>query len=85
VLIVAPDQSNAEHLRGEVEVVLRSRTIETRYRRIDPRDETSLQQAMEAERGGILVVGGRSTSRRLETLESLAREIGTPLLFLDGR
>jgi nucleotide-binding universal stress UspA family protein len=78
VLLTAADQ------KGEVESILQGRAIEVRYRQIDPSDEMSLRRVMEAEAGGIFVLGGRRTLSRLPALESLVRQEDIAFLLVDG-
>jgi hypothetical protein len=85
VLIAEADQKAAEDMRRELEATLQERKIQVRYRQMDPRDETSLRRAMEAEQGGILVLAGQETIGKLGTLESLLRENDMPVLLLEDR
>jgi nucleotide-binding universal stress UspA family protein len=85
VLLAAANRQRASMMQDEVNALLEGKGIAVRYREIDPQDEMSLFRALKAEKPGILVLGGRESLRKSQSIEVLLREIEMPLLLLgDG-
>ena len=82
VLIPAADRHSTKRLRSQVDLLLQASGPTVRYRQIDPNDKWSLLRALKEEPSGILVLGSRESVRKVQTLESLLREIEIPLLLL---
>jgi len=82
VLIGAADDAHAKRLERAALAALAARKLDIRFRRVDPADQTGLRWAMDSERGGILVLGGRGSTHGLAALEALA-EGRIPLLLVD--
>jgi nucleotide-binding universal stress UspA family protein len=85
VLVAAAGREDAALVRRQAEELLQGRTMDVRYRQLDPDDAASVRRALAEERGGILVLGTRDGSPRIELLESVALNGEIPLLLLDGR
>ena len=82
VLLAATDRQSAKRLRSQVDRLLQTSGLAVRYRPIDPNDKLSLLRALKEEPSDILVLGSRESVRKVQTLESLLREIEMPLLLL---
>jgi len=82
VLIAATDRQSAKRLRSQVDSLLQASGTQVRYRQFDPNDKLSLLRALREEPSEILVLGSRESVRKVQTLESLLREIEMPLLLL---
>ena len=84
VLLAAAKHERFSALRDEVTSLLKDKGIEVRYREVDPQDEMSLFHALKSEQPGSLVLGGRELLKKLRAMGPMQREIGMPLLLLDG-
>ena len=82
VLLDAANRDEAVMMQDEIEILTRRTTQNLRYRQIDPDDETSLPRALEAERPGVFVLGGREFLKKLPPLDVLLRETDMSLLLL---
>jgi nucleotide-binding universal stress UspA family protein len=82
VLLDSASPDEAAKLRGEIDGLTQRADHNLRYRKIDPYDQTSLLRAVEAEKTGVLVLGGREFLKKLPPLEVLLREADVSLLLL---
>jgi nucleotide-binding universal stress UspA family protein len=82
VLLDAANQDEAALLQDEIDTLARRATHNLRYRQIDPDDKTSLLRALEAERIGVFVLGGREFLKKLPPLDALLHQTEMSLLLL---
>ncbi len=82
VLLDAANRDDAILLQDEIDTLTRGTAKKFRYRQIDPHDKASLLRALEAERTGVLVLGGREFLKKLPPLDVLLRETDMSLLLL---
>ncbi len=81
VLLDAANRDEAIKLQDEINTVTQRNTHNLRYLQIDPDDKTSLLRALEAERTGVFVLGGREFLKKLPPLDVLLRETAMSLLL----
>jgi nucleotide-binding universal stress UspA family protein len=85
VLIATADPQETSVMQNEVDLLLKDRKVQFRYRRINSGDTINLLQALKAEKAGILVLGGRDSLKKFQPLETFLRETELSLLLLgDG-
>lgn len=83
VLLDAANRDEAILLQNEIDTLAwGTAKKKPRYRQIDPHDKASLLRALEAERTGVLVLGGREFLKKLPPLDVLLRETDMSLLLL---
>jgi hypothetical protein len=82
VLIEAANQDDAIKLQREIDTRTQPTAKKLQYRQIDSHDKTSLLRALETERTGVLVLGGRELLKKLPPLDVLLRETNMSLLLL---
>ncbi len=82
VLLDAANPDDAKLLQNEIEALTRRTTHTLMYCQIDPNDKASLLRALEPERQGVFVLGGREFLKKLPPLDVLLRETEMSLLLL---
>ncbi len=81
VLLAVPDAERPA-LRHQADAQLQTTGVTVRYRRMAPRNQTSLLDALHGVRAGLLVMPSRAPFDDPAALEKLLRKIETPVLWL---
>lgn len=81
VLVLAPDAGKRAELRARAEKWLADYGIPARIRELERGDAETIAQAVEAERGGLLIVPGDTNCLPQETLEALLDRLKCPVLW----
>jgi len=82
VLVLAPDARKRANLRARAERWLADHGVPAHIRELARGDAETIARAVEAERGGLLVVPGDTNCLPQETLEALLQRLKCPVLWL---
>lgn len=82
VLVMADSPETAQRLEGQAADWLRARGLAARYRRVTGDRVRALAQAVRAEGGGVLVLGGEPVLLENEAIQQLLDELPCPVLLV---